>query len=81
MFSFAVGGEHGDGLLIRSASDQLPDGNLLGIINHLLVQDVGYGTTVSAKIPAEGFHVRLQRRPDPSPGKRRISPSEVGLAT
>lgn len=54
MFSFAVGGERGDGLLIRSLRDQLTDGNSLEIINHLLVQDVEYGTTVSAKMLAKG---------------------------
>ena len=53
MFSFAVGGEHGDSLLIRSVGDQLTDGNSLGIINHLLAEDAEYGMTVSVKMLAE----------------------------
>lgn len=72
MFSFAVGGEHGDGLLIRSVGDQLTDGKLLGIINHLLVQDVEYGMTVPVKILPEGFCVRELRGPE-LPGKEDLS--------
>lgn len=78
MISFAVGREHGDGVFVRSVSDQLTDGNSLGIINHLLMQDVEYGMTVSVKILAEGFCVR-QLREDLSPMEWRISSSKVEL--
>lgn len=80
MFSFAVGGEHGDGLLIRSVSDQLTDGNSLGIINHLLVRDVECGMTGSVKMPAGGFCVR-QLREDPGPPEGKVSPCEVELTS
>lgn len=56
--------------VIGSVSDRLTDGSSLGIINHLLVQDVEYGMTVSVKIPAEGFCVR-HRGEDLSPLERR----------
>lgn len=54
VFSLAVGGEHGDGLLIRSVRDQLADGDSLGIINHLLMWEVECGRTVSVRMLAEG---------------------------
>lgn len=49
-FPLAVGGDHGDVLFIRSVCDQLTDGSSLGIINHLLVEDVECGMAMSIQI-------------------------------